>query len=276
MTINITYTTPGRGAWTTGMRSLDGMRDGNQYRSTTNRNLHVIGEEVYQKSRSTTVDNVHINDYAAWRGAVAIQRELQRLGFYKMEVDGRWGPGTDAAMKSWQAWKKTDFQGRNMLVDGIYGQQSARTMWEPRLLNAFNQKANAFAFMPSQPNIDMLNDYAKATVMLESAWDVAAVGYTTPRDLGLCQINTSAHKVTADQAFDPNFAFNFKANLVLDNFNYSLGDLQIAMVSYNVGQGGAWNWHKAGRPKDWAAANYLRNLGKYLTNHRLLEAIKGV
>lgn len=276
MSISINYNTPGRGAWTTGMRSLDGMRDGNQYRSTTNRNLHVIGEATYQKSLSGKVDNVHINEYAVWRGAIAIQRELQRLGFYKMAIDGRWGPGTDAATKAWQSWKGTAFDGRPMLVDGIYGQQTARTMWEPRLLNAFSQKANAFAFMPSTENIEMLNDYAKATVMLESAWDVAAVGYTTPRDLGLCQINTGAHNVTPDQAFDPNFAFNFKANLVLNNFNYSLGDLQIAMVSYNVGQGGAWNWHKAGRPNDWAAARYLRNLGQYLTDSRLLAAIKGV
>lgn len=274
MTVKIDYTAPGRGAWSKGMRSLDGKTDGNQYRSTTVSG-DVIGEAVYRKVRSSTVETVHINEYAVWRGAVEIQKELNRTGA-NLVVDGQWGAATDAAVKTWQSNVKVDYNGNPMKIDGIYGQQTARTMWQPRLLQAFKNKANQFAFMPSDSNVELLSDYAKATIMLESGWDIAAVGYSTPLDNGLCQINTKAHEITSDQAFDPLFAFNFKANFVLDNFNYSLGDLQIAMVSYNVGQGGAWEWHKAGRPSTWAAANYLRALRNHLTHPRLIAATEGV
>jgi hypothetical protein len=276
MTIKIDYTPPGRGAWTSvgGMRHWDGTRVGNQYRSTTNKTLGPIGADVYLKSISSTIDTVHINEYAVWRGAFEIQSELRRRGFYNMVVDGVWGPGTDAALKAWQTAVGTDFSGKPMIIDGIYGQQTARTMWQPRLLQAFQNKANGFQFLPNADNIALLNDYAKATVMLESGWDIAAVGYTTPLDNGLCQINTKAHGISSDEAFRPDYAFNFKANFVLDNFAYSLGDLEIAIVSYNVGQGGAYDWDRNGRPLTWAAADYLRAIKPLVSHPKLVKALE--
>lgn len=274
MTITLDHSTPGRGAWSSkgGARSLDGKKAGPFYRSTTNPNLPDIGEDVYRASVSTVSETVHINDYAVWRGAYEIQRELKRQGFYTGNLDGWWGAGTDAAVKAWQEHTSYDVDGNRMLVDGVYGPQTAKTMWQPRLLNAVSLKGDTFVFMPSQRNITMLNDYAKATVQLESGWDIAAVGATTPYDLGPSQINTKAHKVSPQQAFDPNYAFGFKMNIVVENFNYGMGDLAISMCSYNVGRGGAWNWHKAGRPGDWAAANYLRALRPYLTVPELIDA----
>lgn len=276
MTIKIDYSVPGRGAWTSvgGMRHWDGTRAGNQYRSTVSKTLQPIGAEVYLKSVSSTEDTVHINDYAVWRGALEIQRELRRSGDYWGVLDGVWGPQTDASLKQWQTRTKVAFDGKPMIIDGIYGQQTARTMWQPRLLSAFRTKAQGYAFMPSEDNVELLNDYAKATVMLESGWDLAAVGGTTPLDNGLCQINTEAHKIASADAFNPDFAFRFKANFVLDNFAYALGDLEIAIVSYNVGQGGAYSWDKAGRPMTWAAANYLRNIKPLVSHPKLVSALE--
>lgn len=270
MTLNVTFSTPGRGAWTKGANNLDGTKDGPYFRSSVGTRPR-IGLDVARKARDSVQHNVHINDYAIWRGAMEIQRELRRLGAV-IDVDGIWGPATDKALRDWQRRVKTDWRGRTMKIDGIYGQQTSRTMWEPRLKSYIRNRANQFAFMPSDDNIEMLVDYTNATVVLESGWDISAVGWSTPRDLGLCQINTSAHNISLENVFNPNHAFPFKINFVLQNFNYSLGDYQIAMAAYNVGQGGVWNWHKAGRPSNWAAANYLRALRPNLTHPKLIEA----
>lgn len=130
MTIKIVYPDPasgeyGRGAWGSGMFNLSGTGDGPFYRSPADDTDYQsrLGYDVAAKFASGKTYRVSINKYAVWRGVVEIQKELKRRG-YDIDTDGVWGPGTDAIVKKWQ-------QSERISADGIYGQQTARTMWEP-------------------------------------------------------------------------------------------------------------------------------------------------
>ena len=58
-------------------------------------------------------------------------------------------------------------------------------------------------------------------------------------DRGVAQINTLVHPdITDEQAFDPNFAIPYAANLLASHIK-SLGNINRGIAAYNVGRGGA-------------------------------------
>lgn len=59
-------------------------------------------------------------------------------------------------------------------------------------------------------------------------------------DRGIAQLNTQAFpNVTDQQAYDPNFAIPFAADLLRQNINHFGGDINRGVAAYNVGRGGA-------------------------------------
>ncbi len=160
MTLNLTYSPPGRGAWSSvgGALSLDGSKPGPYFRSATG-SMQAIGIDVAKKERSSERFDVSISDYAVYRGATEVQKELNRQGT-SLVIDGIWGAKTDAGLKEWQSLK-------GIKADGIYGQQTARTLLKPIVERNVN---NRYTFMVH--NKELLIDYACATVVLESGWDL--------------------------------------------------------------------------------------------------------
>jgi hypothetical protein len=262
MTLKIEFPARGRGAWTDkgGALNYTGSAPGPYFRAATG-SMKNIGLELAQKERSSTAYTVSIDEYAIYRGAASVQQELVRQGG-AIVADGIWGSKTDAALKAWQTNK-------GIKADGVYGRETAITLWTPRLEKVIN---NRYTYMAHWKPIIL--DYAQATIWLESGWDVAAVGGITPADCGICQINTKAHNIPLADAFNPVKAFDFKLNIIVNNFKYAFADPILGIASYNVGGGGAESWHRNGRPDDWDAARYLRNIAKRVKHPFLVEALK--
>lgn len=246
MTVKITYPKTGRGAWSDGMLNLSGTGDGPFYRAPAKgSDVDMIGAKVYTRVHSSKTHKVSINDYAVWRGAFEIQSELRRMG-YSIAVDGVWGPATDKVVKDWQ-----DSQG--IAADGIYGQQTARTMWEPVLAGEVNRRYDYMNYLDPQ-----IFRVARAHMRSETNWDIAAVGHQVPHDNGIAQINTTAHKeMSVDECFNPRKALDYALDFIVGNFNWSGWVEDDAIACYNVGRGGAESWVNAGRPDTWDAARYV-------------------
>lgn len=275
MTLRIDYSVPGRGAWpasvnTGGTLNLAGNGPGKFYRSATG-DATPIGLTMYNKHVSKTVHDVHINEVATWRAAMALQKAVNAQAVAAPLIeDGIWGVKSDLAFRAFQ-------EKAGVFVDGIVGPTTSKALFLPMLEKRVVLRAGV-DFMRHQK--DFMVDLCSATIALESGWDPGAVGYTTPRDLGISQINTAAHTdITWETAFDPNYAFTKKLSIIKVNFDYVLYDIILAIASYNGGLGGASNWHAAGRPVTndrgelvWAA-KYLKAVANLVSHPDLVSAL---
>ena len=252
MTVNIVYPDPtkgqyGRGAWSTGMLNLSGTGGGPYYRAPAKGSgVDMIGAYIANRVNSSKTYDVGINGYAVWRGAVEIQTELKRRGF-DIVVDGVWGPGTDAVVKQWQA-------SEGITADGIYGQQTARTMWEPVIAQEVRKQTGYMNYLDEK-----VGNIVRGHMRTETNWDLAAVGVNVPQDLGIAQINGDAHPdMSVDDRLNPRKALDFAVDFIVGNLNWSGWVEDDAIACYNVGRGGAENWVNAGRPDTWYAAQYVK------------------
>lgn len=242
MTVNLTYPTNGRGAWNAkgvgGTLNLAGTAPGPYFRAPAEgASVPRIGLAVAQAVRSTKTVSVSIDNYAVYRAVRAIQNELTRVGYDVGGVDGIWGPKVDVAVKSWQADQK-------IKADGIYGQQTAKTMWQPFVSREVARRQVFMNYLDG-----LVEDILGAHFTLESAWDLAAVGVANPRDVGLLQVNLDAHSdLTVDQATEPVSMVSWAFDFVVGNLNYCGWNVDDAIACYNAGRGGASSWVQAGRP----------------------------
>jgi soluble lytic murein transglycosylase-like protein len=182
MTTPVPLVETGRGAWT-----KIGKDNGSRY---------------YEfKSLSTFDGNQPTRDvnYQAVALAVkAIQNRLKALGYKHpvmgaIPITGLYGPRTKWGIQWFQ-------KSKGLVADGICGPTTAKALWH----GLINEKAAVHGVPPS---------HIYGMTYLESAMDPGAVGYTTPTDRGLTQINLKAHPtITVEQAFDPNFALNYTAD----------------------------------------------------------------
>lgn len=247
MTINITYPSRGRGAWSGNALNLKGTAEGPYFRAPASGvAADRLGYKAAVAARSTKVVDISINDYAIYKAVIAIQAELRRKGF-QTDVDGIWGPATDGMIKEWQ-------DSIGIRADGIYGQQTAHSMWSP-VIDEEVAKRNVFF-----PHLDLIIEpIMKATCTLESNWDIAAVGVTTPQDTGLCQINLTSHPdFSVDKGLNPRMAIRKQFDIIKENLDFSGWVVDDAIACYNVGRGGAQAWINAGRPADSTAGRYVQ------------------
>ena len=137
-----------------------------------------------------------VNSQAVNLGVKAIQNWVNALGYApKLELSGIFGPKTQAGVK----WAQVQYGFTGASVDGVVGPATSKKFW--------SIPAYWFAAVHKVPVQDLWG-----FVSLESAFDAGAVGYTTPSDRGLFQINLVAHPtITVDQAFDVGFAANYTA-----------------------------------------------------------------
>lgn len=249
MTVSLTYPASGRGAWSKvgGTLNLAGDGPGPFFRAPkVDDPTKRIGYDVARAVRSSTTTSVSVDDYAVYRAVRAIQNQLTRIGYDVGGVDGVWGPKVDAVVKTWQ-------ESKNIRSDGIYGQQTARTMWEPFVVQEVAKRSVFMEYL--DPTVQSM---ISAHFTLESGWDLAAVGRVNSKDIGLLQVNLDAHTdLTVDAATEPISMVSWAFNFVVGNLNYCGWNISDAIACYNAGRGGASTWVRDGRPAG-RIAEYIR------------------
>lgn len=141
--------------------------------------------------------------WAVSAGVLAIQRLLAtasqfwngsgwtpiKVAFDYSTGPGIFGPATDRAVKAYQAVAVKP-------ADGIAGPNTLKSL--------LRQPVNAAEAQHGIPRHLLWGVIAQ-----ESGYDPGAVGFSTPYDLGLVQINTRVHPVAPRDAFDPWFALEW-------------------------------------------------------------------
>lgn len=78
-----------------------------------------------------------------------------------------------------------------------------------------------------------------AILQQESGFKADITGAMDSNDRGIAQINRQAFpNITDQQAYDPNFAIKFAAQLLSNNLKATGGDVNRGLAAYNVGLGG--------------------------------------
>lgn len=136
------------------------------------------------------------NYQAVHLGVKAIQNRVNSYGYSPaLVVDGTYGAATKAGVK----WVQGKLGFSDAGQDGIAGPATCRALWRDLLV--------WFGGVYHVPASQMYG-----FMMLESIGDPGAVGYTTPSDRGLNQINEKAHPdVSDEEAFNPVFSIDYTA-----------------------------------------------------------------
>lgn len=223
MSATVTKVVSGRGAWSNigGTLNSAGTAPGPYYKAPASGAYKDMpgSKGADAVKNSGTVD---MNYFAVYMGVRAIQRHLGTPD------DGVWGPNTDSKCKDWQ-------KAHSLTADGICGPNTTKAMFLP-LLNK------------SAGSDDQVYYCCRGHVGHESAWDPAAVGFQTPEDLGLCQINGPAHPdMSAQERLRPEDSLPWVARFVANNLAV-MGNRVDGIAAYLLGTGGAQQWVKADRP----------------------------
>jgi hypothetical protein len=124
-----------------------------------------VASRYYKRGCSTTAAAANQDEWAVKQGTAAIQTLLS-----VPLVDGSFGAQTEAAVKSFQSVN-------GLVADGVVGAKTA-------------QKLIKRVITPLEAKYGVPENLAYGIVFHESGFDPGAVGYSTPLDLGLSQINT--------------------------------------------------------------------------------------
>lgn len=249
MTAIIIYPERGRGAWPNngvgGTMDTTGTKPGPYYRApAAGSSMKMIGLAGFRANRDST--EVSVDDYVTWRAVMAYQT------FFGATPDGIWGPKTDQTVKEYQSRN-------NLKVDGVVGPLTSKSI--------FRRYAERHVDNFAAGNAD-LKRMVVGHIAYESGFDPAAVGVTTPQDLGLGQINGRYHPdMSVNDRLDPSIAVPWVVNFVKGNLDYFKGNVRDAVASYNLGRGGANNWIKQGRPDVWVnGSGNTVEVKKYVDN----------
>lgn len=233
-----TYPKAGRGAWSAvgGTLSLDGRNPGSYYRAPASGKYDDMpGATAHKALKAGTP--VEINSFAVFMGVRAIQAQLG------VKPDGLFGGDTGAAVKAFQA----KYPARCGVADGIVGPRTSRALFE-RLLSAACAGRTTAALT--------LEFLVRGHVGHESSWDPGAVGWVTPQDLGLGQINGPSHPDMDEvERLTPGVSLPWVATFVDGNVVAMKGVLDDGIAAYLLGVSGARTWVKLGRPAVWVRSN---------------------
>lgn len=229
----MTTPTTGRGSWT-----RRGMSDNStiHYQFKIVSGWRMLGS---QPTRDADHYAIHLAVNAIQARVNEVKAGLGLAGGAPIVVDGVFGNKTAAAVTVAQRALALD-------PDGVVGPKTTKALWRPLLVSAGPISA----------------DLQCGLVQKESGWDPGAVGYSTPSDNGLVQINLSAHPtVTREQAFDPYFAVGFMRNYLADALTRYEGRLEIAIAHYNSPTS-AKEWARTGTAPNPTIAAYVADVLK--------------
>lgn len=248
MTFTVTYPASGRGAFPVsglgGTLNVEGTGPGPYYRApAAGSTVKMPGLIAAQASRANVPCS--INDYAVNRAVRALQVR------FSADPDGILGPNTNAAIRSYQ-------KAHDLAVDGVVGPATCQSLFRPLVVDA----------LQTGTHTAQIQRAVWGHIGFESNWDHGAVGFVTPEDLGLGQINGPSHPgMTANARLDPVTAVPWVVQFVNGNFAIMSYDEDAAILAYNLGIGGAYSWIRAGRPQmfyktdAWAYIAKIKQLG---------------
>lgn len=226
----------GRGAWPVtgvgGTLDVSGKKPGSYYRAPMVSTMAMPGlaGAVAVRSNGTCT----VNEYAVYMAVKALQ---PFFGLTGAQVDGILGRQSGGAIKTHQLE-------HNLIVDGVIGPQTSKSLFAPMV-------AEAAALVDGK--LPALASVATGHIGFESMWDAGAVGFSTPDDLGLGQINGPSHPaITMDFCLTPSVAIKWIVDFVDANIKAMNGNVRDGIAAYNLGIGGAWDWVLDGRPDVWA------------------------
>lgn len=218
----------GRGAWTS-----TGKDNKSRYYE------YILGKPLDGDSAGRDVNYEAVN-----LGVKAIQARINSFRYSPaLLVDGVFGLKSKVAVE----WLQTKL---GLYADGVVGPATCKAMWRDLLYwyAGVNQvpASHLYGFM-----------------FLESSADPAAVGYTTPSDRGLSQINLVAHPyITVQQAFDPHFAINYTADRLAKAREKFSGKTALLQRDCSIAQHNsplaAQQWYQAGVAPNEKIAQYVR------------------
>lgn len=248
--VSVSKVAKGRGAWpgtgTGGTLDITGTGPGSYYRAPKAGSSMAmpgsVGARAVKEGGSVT-----LNDYAVYLAVKVLQP------YFGAEPDGVLGPKTEAAIKGYQ---KTN----GLWVDGVIGDKTTRSLFSPLV-------TEAAASVRIDPRNLIYMTLGHITV--ESVWDLGAVGFETPDDLGIAQVNRPSHPaMTVEACFTPRVAIRWMVELVDGNLIAMHGNTSDAIAAYNLGRGGARSWISDGRPDVWTRSysgqNYTTNVKEYI------------
>lgn len=187
----------------------------------------------YQLTKPLMKGNNDVLGYAI-RG---IKRELAYNDFHD-------GLNLDTQAFGTSADKNTRlFQRANGLEDdGVVGPHTGLALFRKRCMDLENQYA-------------IPNGYLRKIKTVESSNDPGATGNVDPADTGLVMIHLSPQiSITLEQAVEPAWCLPYCARTLAARHE-RLVNWPATIASWNVGEGGAAYWNRAGRPKtlfaDW-------------------------
>jgi peptidoglycan hydrolase-like protein with peptidoglycan-binding domain len=195
-------------------------------------------EGVGYKLKPAAPDTATMTFYAV----VAIKNELiyQNYNDSMDPSSGMFGHGATKSVKAFQT-------AMGLVVDGVVGPRTARTLFRQRMTLAENLQ-----YIP--------NHYVYRIASLESSFDPGAIGTVDPLDHGLFQINLHYHPdVSEEQSATPSFSIPWSAKQLAAAYG-SLGDWRAAVASWNVGYVAARKWMTAGFPDDGSTAAHYYDL----------------
>jgi peptidoglycan hydrolase-like protein with peptidoglycan-binding domain len=146
------------------------------------------------KPEDGSTPTINDNYQAVHLGVKAIQARINSYNYSPaLIVDGTYGPKTVSGVEWIQV--KLGFTGNN--VDGIAGPGTCRALWRDLLI--------WFGGVHHVPASQLYG-----FMMLESVGDPGALGFVSPADRGLNQINEKAHPdISDEQAFSPPFSIEY-------------------------------------------------------------------
>lgn len=183
MSVMPTPAATGRGAWT---------KRGN-----------LLGKSMYVAGSAAGLASCDTQDkWAVNRAVLAIQIMLTQAGYPVNYASnpGIFGPATDAAVRAFQSVHAAP-------ADGIVGPTTSKAL--VRTFVAEQEKANG---IPDR--------ILWGQIGAESGWDFGAVGYYTPKDLGICQFNTYYNQsLSPDQITNPTVVIPLSAKRIRTRYN---------------------------------------------------------
>lgn len=182
------------------------------------------------------------NEYAVYGAVKAYQEALIREGF-PCYVDGLYGNATTKAMTLFQQ-KWVQSGDPKASVWGGVGPETSE-----RLLSPLLRTIHYYAVRHPQISATL----CAGIIRSESQWDAGAVGAVDETDVGLAQINASAHpQWSTDMRLQPETSFEFIISYLTEAMVALSNNLRDSIASYNLGVAGAKKWIAAGRPDLWA------------------------
>jgi hypothetical protein len=209
----------------------------------------IAGQPLDGSSASKDVNYLAVN-----LGVKALQARINSYGYSpRLTEDGLLGSKT----KSATAW----LQGKLKIhVDGQAGQATMKAIWR-----------DLIAWYSGMNHVDPSDVWGMMT--LESVFDPGAVGFASPTDRGLCQINLDAHPdITVEQAHDPHFAINYTANrleLARAKFAGKGPELQLrCSIAQHNAPAWAATWYNTGHAPNEKIVAYVAKVLEYAATYR--------